>query len=58
MRSEEVQRYIDADDAYIERLKASNEIMRTALEEIVQVGGQDLCRGIAAEALRAALPQS
>lgn len=27
--------------------------LRAALEEIVQVGGQDLCRGIAAEALRA-----
>lgn len=27
------------------------ERLRKALQEIVQVGGQDLCRGIAAEAL-------
>lgn len=33
---------------------AANEIerLRGALKEIVQKGGQDLCRGIAAEALR------
>lgn len=35
---------IDAGADEIERL-------RKALQEIVQVGGQDLCRGIAAEAL-------
>ena len=34
------------------KAEAEVERLRKALEEIVQVGGQDLCRGIAAEALR------
>lgn len=42
---------INKDLMDVQKLRTENERLRKALQEIVQVGGQDLCRGIATEAL-------
>lgn len=42
MRSEEVQRYIDADDAYIERLKANRDVFANAVKAVISASGEYL----------------
>lgn len=42
MRSEEVQRYIDADDAYIEFLKANRDVFANAVKAVISASGDYL----------------